>query len=361
MNKIIGWIVAVILVGIIAWTFVGKDQPAANGFNLGLISILSGDYAVVGENIRNGVILASEEYNQAHPDAQIKLVTEDDGFNGGKGLSAYRKMTTVDNIDALINVSTPTIDAIYEAVTATKLPVIQLGEQGREPSDDNVIGIFPSSIASEYDYGVYLRNKGITQMDLVYTNIDAMVRFVDSFKKGFQGQTTDFIIQADEKDLRTHALKVAVANPSTLGLFIVPQQGAQFMKEFLKVKKTDPQLFFDANFQSGFSDYERILGDLTVLDGTLVGTVDSTVADSFKEAYKKRFNSDAGFLADMGYDAFNLLVATRNADQVAWLNNLKKANYSGVSGNIQFDPAGNRQPKTKVMVVKNGVISDLEQ
>ena len=360
MNKTIKIIIGLLVVVALVWLVGAKGKSSPDGFNLGLISILSGDYAVVGENIRNGVILANEEYNQAHPETPINLVVENDGFNGGTGLSAYRKLTTVDNIDALINVSTPTVDAIYEAVTATNLPVIQLGEQGREPSDDNVIGIFPSSIASEYDYGVYLRNKGITQMDLVYTNIDAMVRFVDSFKKGFQGSTTDFIIQADESDFRTHALKVAVANPTTLGLFIVPQQGAQFMKEFMKVKKTNPQLFFDANFQSGFSDYQRILGDLKILDGTLIGTVDSIVADSFKEAYKKRFNSEAGFLADMGYYAFNLLVSSYDKDQVTWLNNIKQASYDGVSGKIEFDAAGNRQPKTKVMVVKECVISDIE-
>jgi branched-chain amino acid transport system substrate-binding protein len=362
MKKTIIWIVivlVVIIVAIIIGSSNSQPKQAVRGFNLGLISILSGDYAAVGENIRNGVILASEQYNEAHPDAKVNLSIEDDGFSGGKGVSAYQKMVAVNKIDALINVSTPTIDAIYQAVSSTDIPVVQVGEQGQEPTDDNVFGILPSSIASEYDYGVYLREKGVKEMSIVYTNIDAMVRFVDSFKKGFNGSTTDFIISADEKDLRTHALKVAVAKPSTVGLFIVPQQGAQFVKEFMKVKKNDPQLFFDANFQSGLADYQRILGDLKILDGTLVGTVKSIIADKFKQDYKARFNSDAGFLSDIGYDTFNLLVSTYSSDKKTWVSDIKDVNYNGVGGLIQLDQTGNRKPETKMMIIKNGELSDI--
>ncbi len=359
MKKIIIWVViiAIIVIGAVVWS--GNNQQAKS-FNLGLIAILSGDYAAVGENIRNGVVLASEEYNQAHPDAKINVFMEDDGFNGGKGLSAYQKLITSNQIQALINVSTPTIDAIYGAVTTTDLPVIQMGEQGREPADDNVLGILPNSIASEYEYGVYMREKGVKEMAIVYSNIDAMVRFVESFKQGFQGTTTDFVIQADEKDLRPHALKVAASNSSTIGLFIVPQQGARFMQEFLKIKKNNPQFFFDTNFQSGFSDYQRILGDMKVLDGTIVGTVKSDVADEFKAKYKARFNADPGFLSDIGYDAFNLLVATYDANQATWVKNLKAANFAGVGGKIEFDGTGNRKPETKIMAVKGGQLTDLE-
>ncbi|MBI5126492.1 MAG: ABC transporter substrate-binding protein [Candidatus Taylorbacteria bacterium] len=359
MNKKIGWgIAAVIVIIFVVWGFQQNLQPKS--FKVGLISILSGDYAVVGESFKNGVVLAQETYNKNNPNSQVSIVIEDDGFNGGKGVSAYRKIVSVDKVDALINASTPTIDSIYDLVTKTNLPVIQLGEQGREPAVDNVFGIWPNSIASEYDYGVYMKNKGVKEMSIVYTNNDAMIRFVESFKKGFAGITHDFIIDSSEKDFRTHALKVSQGSPSNVGLFIFPQQGAQFMKEFLKVAKNKPQFFFDASFQSGYSDYQRIMGDLTVLDGTLVGTSQFDTTEDFKKAYKERYGVDAPFLADIGYDAFNILVTAYATDQKKWIENIKNISLDGATGKTEFDALGNRKPKTKIMVISGGKISEMK-
>lgn len=350
-------IAVIIIAGVGAWF--SRDTSSETGFRVGLISILSGDYAAVGENMKNGVVLANELYNAAHPDAQVTLLIQDDGFNGGKGASAYQKLVAADHIDALINVSTPTIDSIYATVSKTDMPVIQMGEQGREPAADNVFGIFPNSIASEYDYGVYMKNRGVKEMVIVYMNNDAMIRFVESFKKGFAGKTTDFMIDPSEKDFRTHALKVSALHSETIGMFMFPQQGAQFLKEFLKIDKSKPQFFFDANFQSGKADYERILGGLGMLDGALFGTINMKTDDAFKVAYKKRFGTEPGFLADMGYDSFNVLVTAHAKDNATWLKNIQNIKFDGASGSTQFDATGNRQPETKIVTLKGGEMVDV--
>lgn len=358
-TKILIATIILILVLAVFFNFKKSNDSQGQEFNLGLISIMTGEYAVVGQNYANGVILANDLYNAEHPEAKINLFVEDDGFNGGKGVSAYQKLVNVNKVQALINASTPTIDSIYETVSKTDMPVIQGGEQSREPANDNVFGIFPNSIDSEYDYGAYMRNKGVKEMTLIYTNHDAMIRFVDAFKRGFKGKTTDFKIPADEKDFRTHALKVAGTKPAYLGFFIFPQQGAQFLKEYFKIDKSKPQFFFDASFQSGFSDYQRILGDLAPLTGTLVGTINLPTTQEFKDAYKKRFGTDAGFLADIGYDAFNILATTHSSDPKKWIADIKNINMAGASGTIKFGPTGNRLPDTKVMTIKDGKLSDL--
>ncbi len=362
MNKKYTWaIIIVVIIAIIGVYLLGtKNHTQTKGFNVGLISILSGEYAAVGENFRNGAVLAEEQYNAAHPDAPIKMTIEDDGFSGGKAVSAYQKLVNVDKIDALINVSTASIDAIYDSVTKLGIPVAQGGEQGRVPTDDNVFGIYPDSIASERDYGVYMRNKGITQMTLVYTKIDAMIRFVDAFKEGFQGKTTDIVIDSAETDFRTHALKATSGNPNAIGIFMFPQQGAQFMKEYLRLAKNKPTIFFDTNFVSGYTDYQRIMGDLTVLDGSIVGGMKLEDTQAFKDAYKARYGTDAPFLSDIGYDSFNLLVKTYSPDKATWVANMKNADFQGVSGEIKFGPTGNRLPETKMMIIQGGRMVDLK-
>ncbi len=360
MKKYTWAIVVVIVIAIIGIYFGTKNSQKPAGFSMGLISILSGEYAAVGENFRNGTVLAMEQYNVSHPDAQIKLMIEDDGFTGGKAVTAYQKLVNVDKIDALINVSTASIDAIYDLVTKNGMPVAQGGEQGRVPTDDNVLGIYPDSIASERDYGAYMRGKGITEMTLVYTKIDAMIRFVDAFKQGFQGKTTDVVIDSAETDFRTHALKATSGNPKAIGIFMFPQQGAQFMKEFLKLAKNKPTIFFDTNFVSGYTDYQRIMGNLTVLDGSIVGGMKLEDTQTFKDAYKARYGTDAPFLSDIGYDSFNLLVKTYSPDKATWVANMKNADFPGVSGEIKFGPTGNRTPETKMMVIQGGKMVDLK-
>ncbi|MEK7185698.1 MAG: ABC transporter substrate-binding protein, partial [Patescibacteria group bacterium] len=187
---LIGVVVLVLIIGFVAYfsaTLSDSPEKVAKELNIGLISILSGDYAASGENIKNGVVLASEQYNKIHPESPIHLFIEDDGFSSRKGVSAYQKLTSLNHIDGLINVSTPTIDSIYESVVKDGMPVIQGGEQGSKPLADNVFGIFPDNVDSEYDYGVYLREKGVKEMVVVYTRNDAMIRFVEAFKAGFQG------------------------------------------------------------------------------------------------------------------------------------------------------------------------------
>jgi len=356
------WAVVAIVVIVIVGVYVGtKKSSPVGGFHVGLISILSGEYAAVGENFRNGTVLAQEQYNASHPDNPINLTIEDDGFTGGKAVSAYQKLVNIDKIDALINVSTASIDAIYDLVTKNGMPVAQGGEQGRVPTNDNVFGIYPDSIASERDYGTYMRNKGITQMTLVYTKIDAMIRFVDAFKEGFQGKTTDIVIDSAEIDFRTHALKAVANNPTAVGVFMFPQQGAQFMKEFLKIEKNKPTIFFDTNFVSGYTDYQRIMGDLTILDGSIVGGMKLEDTQAFKDAYKARYGTDAPFLSDIGYDSFNLLVKTYSPDKATWVSNMKNTDFPGVSGQIKFGTTGNRMPETKMMIIKAGKMVDIVQ
>lgn len=61
---LIGVVVLVLIIGFVAYfsaTLSDSPEKVAKELNIGLISILSGDYAASGENIKNGVVLASEQ------------------------------------------------------------------------------------------------------------------------------------------------------------------------------------------------------------------------------------------------------------------------------------------------------------
>ena len=121
-KKIIG--MGVILILIITFISIKQDS-SPEGLTFGVISGMSGDYAVVGEGFLNGVLLAQEEWNVQNSSKQIEIIVENDEFEAVKGLSAYKKLVDINNVDALINMTTFTIDVTYEDIVGRNIPVAQ--------------------------------------------------------------------------------------------------------------------------------------------------------------------------------------------------------------------------------------------
>ncbi len=355
-TKIVWGVIILVIVGVIISNTYKSDITKTETIKIGMISILSGDYASVGENIRNGATIAMEEYNAAHPNQNVELVVEDDGFDPKKALSAYQKLTSIDHIDGLFNVSTASIGAIYDLVTKTGIPVVQGGEQTDEPTNDNVFQILPGNIEVEKQLGQYIKEKGFKNPVVVYTNNDAMIRFKNAMVKGFGSPMKEFVINADEKDFKPHVLKASAENPDIVIVLMIPESGAQFLKQYATLKGKLPQIAFDVNAQSGIKDYERILNNNSLLDNAIIATVSSNVTQEFKDAYKARFGIDPGIWSDLGYDGFNLLMKTHNADGKKWITNIHDATMIGASGKIEFDEVGVRKPEVKITKILGGNI-----
>lgn len=343
------------IIAIVVAVSVTNNKPHTDeSLTIGMIGILSGDYAFVGENIRNGALLAQEEYNAKNPDSQVELVIEDDGFDSKKALSAYQKLTSIDEIDALINVSTPSIGAIYDLVTVEDMPVIQMGEQPIDPADDNIFQILPGNIPAEIELGEYIKEQGFTNPIVVYTQHETMIRFKDAFVSGYGSSVTEFLLEASDTDYRTDTLKVSKGNHDVVVMLTFPEQGAQFLRTYITQNTDLPTLAFDANAQTGFADYQRILGDTNVLNDSIISIISQTVTEEFKTSYKARFGNEPGVMADLGYDAFNMLIATYNKDGSDWIENVDKGGFTGVTGPITFDKVGVRNPETLIGTIQNG-------
>ena len=65
---------------------------------------------------------------------------------------------------------------------------------------------------------------------------------------------------------------------------------------------------FDAQLYTGFENYKKILGDVNVINGAESMWLKEGNAEHFKKLYKAKYNEDPGFLADFGYDTFNIMM-----------------------------------------------------
>jgi len=358
MSNTAKWIIGIVVVALIIVVSVSVGQDNTNStpnetIKIGSIVGLTGEYAPVGKNWSNGVALARKQYEAENPNVDVQIVEEDSEFDTQTGVTAYKKLENVNNIDALINFGTFTLDGIYDLVTEKSYPVIQGGSQSSAPSDDNVIRVQPGNIPAEKALGEYAKEQGFENVAIFYTDQNAFGRFFEAVKEGYGGSVDAYPLSPDKKSgFNAQVTKALANNPDAIVLVTLPQQGASITSTVLERTKESPKILHDANFQTGFSDYKRLLGDQfdQMSDDVFLKMVSNT-RDDFKQAYKEEYGKDPGALADVGYDAFNLLVRTHSSDDGQWIENIKNADYEGASGQITFDEVGVRKPEFEIVTL----------
>lgn len=356
MKKVVIGVIAIAIVVIAL--LVGNTPNTPGSLVIGSINGLTGEYAVVGESWGKGLKLAYEQYQEAHPDIKIILVEEDSEFNTAKGVSAFRKLEDVHNIDALINMDSFTINGIYDLVIERDYPVLQGGEQSIEPADDNVFQIMQGNIAAEVALGEYVKERGYENIALFYTQETTYERFADAFKEGYGQDLQEYPIAASERrDVRTNVSKALQSDLDAIVLILIPEQGALVAGEILNQTTTPPVFVFDANFHTGFEDYKRLLGSrFSDLEGAVTVKIISKMRDEFRHAYTERWGVEPSVFADLGYDAFNVLLASYDSDGTRWIENVRIYTGEGAGGKIEFDDVGVRLPNFEIVQVQNGEI-----
>lgn len=341
----------VVIVGIVS--FNNKKSVEGEEISVGLIGILSGPFASVGENMVNGATLAAEEWNAENPDKKVKLIVEDDGFDPKKGLSAYNKLMDVDHVDALINISSPTINIIYPLVTKREIPVSQFGEQDVAATADNVFQI-QGSVPLQKKAGEYLKeNFPGKKLAITTVNDSTFVRFTDAVDEGYGSKIPRYMSNIDTKDVRSFAAKIMADKPDVVIVSTSYDVGALLVKE-IATQPNHPQFFFDTIFN--YEEYKKILGDPNILNGSIVAGLKMEISDEFKEAYKKRFGTEPGQFADYGYDGFKALLLAYDEDPKEWIENMQDTNFEGAGGHVTYDETGTRISELQISVIENGVM-----
>lgn len=353
-------VIIILIIGLIVFS---GSRDSSRSIKLGLMLPLTGDYAAAGQNMQKGMIIALDQYKKDHPGMSITTVIEDDGYDTKKGVSAYKKLTSLDKVDAILMLSTPVIDAIHEDVVKAGLPVIQLGVQTIGVANDNIIQFSPAAEAPIGFLTKYLSDtSGFSskKVAVIYDNSPAQLSFFKVFQDNYKHDFTPFVVK-DKSDFRGYAAKIANEGYGAVVVIESPQNGALFTKELLTLDKTIPVLAYDAQLQTGFADYGRILGNTNKIDGAISMWFKSGKMDELTKLYKAKYAEDPGFLVDFSYDMINTALATYNKNPDVWVANLKSYKDSnGASGSISFDSQGVRIQPMVITQVKDGNLVPVE-
>lgn len=338
---------------------------------IGVSTMLSGDWAALGNNIVNAAKLAVVNINSSGGinGREVQLVVQDSGLDSKTGLSAVQKLINTDGVRYIIGgtssngtmASAPVVNqnhVIYMTPVTGGTDIDSAGEYVfRTANSDLLSGRDLAEAAYKLGYKKVDTITEVTSytldMDKTFENTFKSLGGVISVSEQFQPGTTDF---------RTIVAKVKSSKPdAVLVLSQTGIGGAHFVKQVKEVGISGP-FFTDFTFMSN-ADVKKIIGSFEgIYFADPAYNSDASTTQAFFSLYQKVYGTASmiPFHAASTYDSVMMLADSLRAvgdDNVKvhdWLlSNIK--NWNGLMGTYSLDAQGNSNLGFTVKVIKGGV------
>ncbi|HEX5392404.1 MAG TPA: branched-chain amino acid ABC transporter substrate-binding protein [Rhodocyclaceae bacterium] len=345
----------------------GKQEAASGGdtVKIGAASPLTGPQSHIGQDIKNGALLGVEDLNAQGIEiggkkVKFELLAEDDEANPSKATTVAQKL-----VDAKV------VAVVGHFNSGASIPASKVY------ADAGIPQISPGSTNPRYTQQGYATTFRVVANDdqqgpagaayAINTLKVKKVAIVDDSTSYGQGLAAAF-----ENAVKAAGVEVLAHEHTT-------DKDTDFAAILTNIKSKNPELVFFGGIdtQGGpMAKQMKALGiNAKLMGGDGIQTpklvelagdaADGVIASipglpkekmpggqAFLDKFKKRFNADVELFAPMGYDAvFVLAEAMKRANSTEpakILAELKKTNYNGVIGPIQFDDKGD---------LKNGPIT----
>lgn len=217
-----------------------EGQVKANSTDpivVGVYGPLSGDSAMVGQTLVEGVELATKQINEAGGiyGRQIELITEDDAQNPATAVSAVNKLVHSDSVAAVIGtVNSSCTLASMEVTQAAGIPhitPISSGAAITQMGNPYIVRIQASDLLQAGGIAKYaIEDLGAKKVACLYQSDDygtgAMEVIVDTLKEAGMELVANEAFDAKAMDMTPQLLKVKEAGADALIMYTMYQQGA---------------------------------------------------------------------------------------------------------------------------------------
>lgn len=324
------------------WYLSNKNQPIAHEktVKIGIIGPFTGPLAQYGEAHKNGFVMAAEDLGADKNNVQF--IYEDSAYDTAKAVSAFRKLTTVDKVDLVIDWGSASSYGIAPLAKDAGVPFIAISiDPDTVKASDYVFRDNPSPDDVAQKLWEHFRAKGYKNVAIVNLKLlyfDVIMASLD--KQKLPGETVtivDTYQSFGDSDFRTSIakLKNLQPKPDILGVFLAGGQIAQFYKQADQLGYKVPT--FGTDFFESYTEIADANGLMTGAVYAHMGTSDQFVTD-----YKARFNTDNQIsYAGLSYDLGRILMTDidfANAESV--ISSLKAIkNYPGSIGTYSYSDA----------------------
>ena len=343
-------VVIIIIIGLVCLNKnTNTSQVNKNNIKVGVIVPLTGDFAVIGEEVKNGVDLAVTELQLKG--LNITAVYEDDKFDPKEAVSAANKLITVDKVNIAMLFSVEEARPIVSIFNNSRIPLVAAWDSNMFLKDAGPY-VFSNGFSTE-KAGEIMADYAFNTLNLkkvaVLSHVDAWSEiisksFEDQFKKNGGSIVYSDSVQVGTTDFRLQISKIKAAKPDGVYFPLIPFDSVSFIKQAKENSLNVAILSGDALIQD-------------VIDAT----GKSSDGIYYTNAYSESTKLGSAYKAKYGKDPYALVYAASGYDAL-----IKIGESLGSSNDIKsaldkaFGPSRSADRVEKIYQVNGGVSKEVK-
>ncbi len=363
MNRKIIWIIAVtiVVIGFVVYRD-NRSSDSDKTIKIAALLPLTGEASAWGENAYKAIQLATEEMNSRGGinGKQIEMIYEDTSGDPKKAVSAYRLVTSVKHVVAVIGPMNQTEDvAVMPLIDETNTPTIVPGfvpMQNRK-NLHNPLLIWMDAETEAGRLAQYVFDQGIRKVAVIGTLDSWETTISNAFSEKFKSLggiiTETEIVQSTTDDMKLSVTKVIGSKPQAI--FI----GTYY--QFVNSTKALRDLGYQGKlFSIEVDDY--LASQTSGSTNGLQFIAPDYYKTDFVDRFKNRYGIIPGIPAGQSYDATNILFdfLAKSQEQSDILIEMRNFNsYTGVSGEVKIGADGRTSLPTALFEIIDGTVKRL--
>jgi branched-chain amino acid transport system substrate-binding protein len=336
---------------------------AQEPLKIGVVSVLSGPQAALGQQLRDGFQLAVKDLGGKMGGRPVELIIVDDELKPDVAATKVRALIERDKVDFVVGpIFSNILAAIHKPVTEANTILISPNAgpstfAGKACNENFFVTSYQNDQPHEV-LGKYAQDKGFKRAYIMAPNYQAGKDSLAGFKRHFKGEVVDEVYtQLGQLDFSAELARIAAAKPDVLFTFMPGGMGVNLVRQYR---------------QAGLAERIPFLSAFTVDESTLPAQQDAALgmfsgmswapnmdnpqSKTFVAAYEAAYSTVPGSYAMQAYDAGLLINSALNAtkgntaDKAALRTALKKADFTSLRGKFRFNT--NQYPIQDYYVVK---------
>lgn len=341
---------------------------AADPVKIGMITTLSTKAGYLGEDIRDGFMLAIEQEDGKLGGIPVKLMVEDDERKPQKGVQIAERFVKREGAAILTgivfsNVAMAVVPKVVRDNTIYISPNAGPSALAGEQCHENYFNVAWQNDNLHEVTGQYVTHVGAETAYILAPNYPAGKDALAGFKRYYKGEIVgEVYTKLGQSDYAAEIAALRAAEPQAVFFFLPGGMGINFLKQYSQAGVNIPL------FGPAFSFDARILqavGEAAV--GVHNGSqwnhdLDNPANKQFVAAFQERYQRMPTLYASQGYDAARLIGSALksvdgDAENLDGLRTaLRKADFESVRGSFRF---GSNQHPIQDLYVRE-VVKDTE-
>jgi branched-chain amino acid transport system substrate-binding protein len=293
----------------ISCTKAPTSQNAPEAVKVGVMLPLTGNIAFIGENIRNGMIMAYEGSTSDYK-AHVEFVFEDHKNSPMEAVAIYSRFPSAKTMPAVIPAITSVTNAILPLVKESPRVLIGTVLSGSDMPDksDWLFRYFLSTPDEVNNVVQYLKKNPVKDIGVFYVNDDFGLDAKNVFRANFSGN----VLFEEAYDKNASDFKNLVPKSLKASALYVLGYGASygtFVKQ-LRVYGYQGVIFCFSSFATPVALKEAgDYGEGVVFTGTVYSSpTGNPLLEEFKTKYQGKFGKAPDHYSVYGYDITNIVL-----------------------------------------------------